>query len=267
MGDSRIIRVKDIVGLINAVSRNRVHVTAEQWKMEKGLHPNENFEYEKRITSQGTFVRITGYRSDDAVAKIPEMIDGYQVVDIGSRAFAGNTTVTKVILPPTIAYIGAHAFSLCESLREINFPCSIMKMGDMAFSCCYSLRKVDLSNTQVTELSRGCFDHCKTLQEIVFPQNLKTIRGRAMAGTPLNRIVLPASVESVEAGAFQHETSERVHCAILGMHTALERGAFDDPYNLILYCLNGSEAKRYAIENRILCEDLRNFAAYDKREC
>jgi hypothetical protein len=259
--------MKDIVGLINAASHYGLHVTEEQWKMEKGLHPNESFEYEKRITSQGTFVRITGYRSDDAVVKIPEMIDGYEVVGIGSRSFAGNTTVTKVILPPTISYIGANAFSLCESLREINFPRSIMKIGDKAFSCCYSLKKVDLSNTQVTELSRGCFDHCKTLQEIVFPQNLKTIRGRAMAGTPLNRIVLPASVESIETGAFQYETSEKVHCAILGMHTALAYGALDYPYNLILYCLNGSEAKQYAIENMILCKDLRDFAAYDKREC
>ncbi|MBO4262540.1 MAG: leucine-rich repeat domain-containing protein, partial [Clostridia bacterium] len=53
---------------------------------------------------------------------VPEKINGKNVVEIKSEAFAFNAALTEVFLPSTLKKIGKGAFSGCAALRRIKIP-------------------------------------------------------------------------------------------------------------------------------------------------
>lgn len=48
--------------------------------------------------------------------------------------YAGDTTITQVILSNSVLEIGDEAFSGCTELRAINIPDSVVYIGELAFS-------------------------------------------------------------------------------------------------------------------------------------
>lgn len=48
--------------------------------------------------------------------------------------YAGDTTITQVILPNSVIEIGDEAFSGCTELLVINIPDSVVYIGELAFS-------------------------------------------------------------------------------------------------------------------------------------
>lgn len=70
---------------------------------------------------------------------LPNRIGGFNVIGIGSNAFANNTLLKNVELPSTIEFIGNHAFSGCTGLSCILVPPKLTNIGYGAFSGCYNL--------------------------------------------------------------------------------------------------------------------------------
>ena len=66
-------------------------------------------------------VTIVGRISGSDVLIIPETIGGSPVVAIGEGAFANTSTITQVILPPTVTTIEKEAFLRCDNLTTIQF--------------------------------------------------------------------------------------------------------------------------------------------------
>lgn len=67
------------------------------------------------------YCAITGYKGEvPSELVIPETIEGATVCSIVDNAFAGCTTLEKVILPPTVQMIGHKAFKDCKNLKTIN---------------------------------------------------------------------------------------------------------------------------------------------------
>lgn len=84
-------------------------------------------------------VEITGSRGRDTVFTIPAQIEGYPVTGIGKKAFLGNKSVKKIVLPDTIRQIGDWAFACCAKLTKLTLPYRKLELGQGIFRDCFSL--------------------------------------------------------------------------------------------------------------------------------
>lgn len=69
---------------------------------------NDTFTYE---IGKGDTAIITGYTGSYSLhtVEVPDMIDGREVVGIGTKAFYYNSAITAVTLPATVTSIGDYA--------------------------------------------------------------------------------------------------------------------------------------------------------------
>jgi len=123
----------------------------------RSASPGGDFTYEL----WGSGIIINKYTGKGGVVIVPQEIEGYPVLAIGNRAFAGSyetpdpnprarwgatvwvdgihTNVTTVILPNTITVIGANAFRARDGLHTINLPTSLIRVDENAFNDCIEL--------------------------------------------------------------------------------------------------------------------------------
>ncbi|MCL1810388.1 MAG: leucine-rich repeat protein [Clostridiales bacterium] len=148
---------------------------------------------------------ITGYSGIEAAVTIPDKIDGYPVVGIGTNAFRNMGGVKSVILPDSVTTIGSNAFQNCSNLSSINYPAGLQSVGGVygMFDGCTSLTSMTVPEG-VTELPSYVF--CRSsLQSVDLPSTLKTIGGSAFAScTGLTSMSLPGSVTTIGSNAFQN---------------------------------------------------------------
>ena len=98
------------------------------------------------ITEKGA--RITGCdESFEGAMAIPDHINGFPVVEIGERAFAGCKEITSVALPDTVEVVGEYAFYNCTGIEELRLGAGIKKIETGAFKGCSSLRRVVLPSS------------------------------------------------------------------------------------------------------------------------
>ncbi|MDE7298320.1 MAG: leucine-rich repeat domain-containing protein [Lachnospiraceae bacterium] len=147
----------------------------------------ENHDSDFVINAKGI---LTGYRGKDKTVIVPE-----GVVRIGARAFIGNQTIERIVLPDTVTSIGKEAFYNCSNLKVVEAG-SLELLNEEAFYRC-GVEEIDLSRVKKIEKSAftGCnfaridlslveeigddaFEKCDNLTEVIGLQNLK-ILGRA----------------------------------------------------------------------------------------
>ena len=81
---------------------------------------------------QGTIV-IAGYTGPGGAVTIPSTITGIPVSGIGTNAFRGCTTLTKVTIPNSVANIDSYAFFSCTNLTSLTIGNGVTRIGDGAF--------------------------------------------------------------------------------------------------------------------------------------
>lgn len=93
-----------------------------------------------------------------------------------------STGITKLIIPETVEKLGNAAFAYNYNLREVVFK------GDGALS----------------ELSRGAFGYCRSIDKITLPDSVKTVGALAFLNCEnLSEVTLPQNLEAIGDGAFQ----------------------------------------------------------------
>jgi hypothetical protein len=146
------------------------------------------------------------------------------VTSIAESAFAGHITgtagpsaaipqtssrLTEITFPATLEQIGASAFSTCDLLTTINFAANakLTTIGTKAFEYCRMLANVTLPPTLVT-MGTNVFYDCRALTALPLPADttVKLIPGNAFQYSGINNLVIPASVERIDA-AFGNCTS------------------------------------------------------------
>ncbi|MEE3427745.1 MAG: leucine-rich repeat protein, partial [Ruminococcus sp.] len=167
-------------------------------------------------------VIITKYKGNASTVTIPDKIEGYNVVKIGSNAFSKCTQITKLTLPESLKEI-EWAGLADLSIEEITLPNSVTKLGKFVFSGCTKLKKINLSknlkemgggtfyNTAITSIEipaslttceDGPFEGCETLEDVTFESGTERIASDLFQNSLIEKIVIPNTVKSIGEHAF-----------------------------------------------------------------
>lgn len=96
------------------------------------------------------------------------------VVEIGTGAFSGNSTIRRVQLPNSLSTIRESAFARCIALNEIEFPNGLEEIGDWAFVSCISLLVINLP-ISLQKIGKYAFSKCSRLSNVSICKNVKNI--------------------------------------------------------------------------------------------
>ena len=153
------------------------------------------------------------------------------VVSIGSAAFWGSRKLKEVHFGKGLKSIGDSAFYRCTSLLHLEFPDSLESIGTQAFLGCDALSDTVIFPEGLKSIGSRAFNawtvggetpataiavwnarHCRSFgyplsyfSGIVFGDKVEYI-GTALCAyiMPMDSIVLPESVQSIDAYAFEH---------------------------------------------------------------
>ena len=157
--------------------------------------------YTYEVLTDGT-IRITSCQTSDVNLVIPDTIDGYTVTEIGSSAFANQTSIQTVKFPVNLKQIGVKAFANCTGLLEVTLPDTIQGAGQLCFSGCTALKKAVLNKGRIN-IVYGMFANCTSLTEVVIPDTVENIAMYAFLNCrSLTHLNLPASLKSISVHAF-----------------------------------------------------------------
>ena len=158
--------------------------------------------YTYEVLSDGT-IRITSCQTSDVNLVIPDTIDGYTVTEIGTSAFANQTSIQTVKFPANLKQIGVKAFANCTGLLEVTLPDTIQGAGQLCFSGCTALKKAVLNKGRIN-IVYGMFENCTSLTEVVIPDTVENVAMYAFLNCrSLTHLNLPASLKSISVHAFE----------------------------------------------------------------
>lgn len=123
-------------------------------------------------------VKIVKYKGDNQKVVIPSTINGKKVVEIEYFADEDDEIVKTVEIPSSVKIIGKDAFACMNALTTVTF------------------------SEGLVEIDEGAFGACINLCNINFPNTLKIIDKEAFAGTKLENIILPDSLEVLGYSSF-----------------------------------------------------------------
>ena len=162
-------------------------------------------------------LKITGVLNDVDFLFIYRMMPNLKNLDIAEvnitalpiQAFYKSTNVENLILPNTLITIGEEMFYQSK-LKTVVIPANATTIGNSAFEQCASLISIDIP-ANVETIGTAVFGGCSSLATVTFENGsqLKTIGGGSSYYgafsycTALTSIVIPASVETIEAAAFK----------------------------------------------------------------
>ena len=101
------------------------------------------------------------------VLRLPDTVDGQQIVAIADGAFEGLSGVTSVLIPEGIRTLGDRAFAGCRDLRGVTLPDSTRSIGTEAFAGCPALEALCMPGS-VVKIGDRAFGDCAALHYIFF---------------------------------------------------------------------------------------------------
>ena len=172
------------------------------------------------------------------------------VTSIGMGAFGACTSLTSITIPEGVTSIDDSAFHKCTSLTSITIPESVTSIGNLSFAGCTSLTSITIPES-VTSIGYTAFYKCTSLASITIPKGVTSIEASLFANcTSLTSVTIPEGIRSIGYSAFAGCTS-LASVTIPKSVTIIGDGAFVNCPKLTIYGTVGSEAERYAKENKI----------------
>lgn len=159
------------------------------------------------------------------------------VKGIYNSVFNECTSLSNVTLNEGCTTLGDHVFKNCP-LTSLTFPSTLSSISEFAFEGT-KLETVDLSNTQITLLPKGCFYNCQQLNDVKLPIALTDIGECAFYKSAIASITFPFSLQKIDAWAFQYTKLTNVVIPTTTGH--IGDGAFSDNANLKTVVVNGPE--------------------------
>ncbi len=175
---------------------------------------------------------LTDYRGTDTVVTVPSAIDGITVVGL-YKTFEGDSAITELTVPNTVRVISECSLKGLSALTTVTLPFAGGYRGAVgveglfgyvfdysedsrdgwtkqyaeggALSSYYvelpkSVKKVVLTDTET--IAYGAFSVMHNLEEIVLPDNIVEIKGKAFYNCSLVSVYLPLSLKTIGLEAF-----------------------------------------------------------------
>lgn len=159
------------------------------------------------------------------------------VKGIYNSVFEGCTSLSNVTWNEGCTTLGNHVFKNCP-LAAVTFPKTLGSIGEWAFEGT-KLETVDLSNTQITRLPKGCFYNCQQLSDVKLPIALTDIGECAFYKSAIASITFPPTLQKIDSWAFQYAKLANVviptNCSIV------DKAAFANNDNLTTVVINGTK--------------------------
>lgn len=159
-------------------------------------------------------------------ARIPDGVE-----EIGYAAFYHCDNLAEVTIPDSVKEIGVSAFDKTLWLEQwkgnagegsaflivgdgillayrgqggdVTIPDSVKTIGAEAFKGKTNINSVTIPGS-VSVIGEGAFEDCLHLNEITIGNGVRQIRDRAFAGCPIQKVIVPASVEEIGLRAFDN---------------------------------------------------------------
>lgn len=104
------------------------------------------------------------------------------VTAIGRGAFQGTALKGELVLPQNLVIIADNAFNGCNFSGELKLPKGVTVIGNNAFAYNWRLMGVLEIPEGVQSIGAGAFAECRSIEGVVFPESLETIRYQAEYG-------------------------------------------------------------------------------------
>lgn len=131
----------------------------------------------------------------------------FRIVQIGSRAFAGCTSLTSVSIPQSVTSFLQFCFDGCSNLSSITIPQNVTKLGAGSFRGCSKLSSISLPQG-ITTIESEIFYGCSSLNSIILPEGITSIQSNAFQNcSSLSSIDFPNSLTEIKTYAFYNCTS------------------------------------------------------------
>ncbi len=143
-------------------------------------------------------VIIDKYTGSDSVVIVPDNINGYDVTEIGSSAFAGCSNIKDIKLPKTLETIGYEAFRNCIGLESIKIPSKVKIIGDYVFENCSNLKEINLPDG--VEKIGYHFILGTIIQEIKIPKSVQSGSGALYGANELKKVEFEEGTETIING-------------------------------------------------------------------
>lgn len=163
------------------------------------------------LTYRGDFVIINDvlikYKGSATVVEIPSSI-----TKIADGAFAGNTFITKVVVPEGVRILGKNMFRDCINLVEVKLPSTTASIGDNAFAGCEKLEKINFEDAAELEvISSSALDNTLWLESriddcIIINDILYKFQGMAGAGAE-GKLTVMNGITQIADRAFENDRS------------------------------------------------------------
>lgn len=168
-----------------------------------------------------TVIQADAFRNCSNVKSIKSKSFG-KINTIGSRAFAGCSSIETITIPQSIKTIGDMAFQNCVNLKEVYFNGDqsnegVVSISPLTFNGCTKLNIIDLPSS-LTSIGSESFRSCKSLEEIRIPKNVNSIDKLAFYGCDmLKAIRLESETKLPEAdhASFQQKIYDNATLYIL----------------------------------------------------
>lgn len=159
-------------------------------------------DFEYRISTDINGIIITSYKGTDSDVAVPTVIDYYEVLEIGTKAFKGNETITNVVLPNSVTAIRGWAFDNCVNLKSINMPHDLKVIEKYAFNSCKALEDVKFCDN-ITSIGECAFQLCLSIKEFVIPGSIATVSEHSCNSLQnMETLVFKEGVKVIEKRSF-----------------------------------------------------------------
>lgn len=98
------------------------------------------------------------------------------ITTIGDGAFANTGLKGELRLPKDLEVISHNVFYNCDFSGELVLPENLYTIGDKAFAYNWRLMGVLEIPDNVISIGAGAFAHCRSLEGVIFPKGLESIR-------------------------------------------------------------------------------------------
>ncbi len=151
-------------------------------------------------------------------------------------------------IPGTVTTVGDYAFEGCHALTSVAIPASVNNLGQQPFFNCVSLKavNVDPGNLVFSSINGVLFDHAQTTLlyfpagltgSYVVPAGVASIGPEAFNYSPLANVTFPASLTSIQFGAFAF-CQNLLTATFLGDLPTFDDTAFEGDSGLQFYYLS-----------------------------